>query len=175
MCFTHNFWSLTIDGLNNGFLYALIALGYTLVYGVLQLINFAHSEVFMAGGFAGLFLTEWLVGTSEPHGVASVGLVIAGTLAGGIAGAIVAFLLERIAYRPLRRRNAPRLAFLITAIGASFFLFNLAGKEFGRNGFRIPDLFTNSTVFTIVDAPVRVYAIVVAVAAVVMMLLLDRL
>src|SRR3954466_6771581 len=103
MCFTNNFWSLTVDGLSNGFLYALIALGYTLVYGVLQLINFAHSEVFMAGGFAGLFLTEWLCGTSEPHGVASVGLVIAGTLAGGIVGAIVAFLLERIAYRPLRR------------------------------------------------------------------------
>src|SRR6187551_1119294 len=114
MCFTSNFWSLTIDGLNNGFLYALIALGYTLVYGVLQLINFAHSEVFMSGGFAGLFLTTWLVGSGDvPTGGTAAAYVAAGTLIGALAGAAVAFLLERVAYRPLRRRNAPRLAFLI--------------------------------------------------------------
>src|SRR5437588_8998959 len=117
MCFTSNFWSLTIDGLNNGFLYALIALGYTLVYGVLQLINFAHSEVFMSGGFAGLFLTQWWIGAGAEHGLGSVEIVIAGTAIGAVAGAVVAFLLERVAYRPLRRRNAPGLAFLITAIG----------------------------------------------------------
>src|SRR5689334_17224009 len=130
MCFTNNFWSLTVDGLNNGFLYALIALGYTLVYGVLQLINFAHSEVFMSGGFAGLFLTTWWVGGSRPHGAESIVVVVAGTAMGAIAGGVVAFLLERVAYRPLRRRNAPRLAFLITAIGASFFLYSLAGHLF---------------------------------------------
>src|SRR5689334_20218576 len=101
MCFTSNFWSLTIDGLNNGFLYALIALGYTLVYGVLQLINFAHSEVFMSGAFGGLLLTQALVGTGNPHGLAAAGYVVAGTAMGAIVGAIVAFLLERVAYRPL--------------------------------------------------------------------------
>src|SRR5436305_7160933 len=122
MCFTSNFWSLTIDGLNNGFLYALVALGYTLVYGVLQLINFAHSEVFMSGGFAGLFLTQWWVGSGSEHGLGSVGVIVVGMLVGAAAGGAVAFLLERVAYRPLRRRNAPRLASLITAIGPSFLL-----------------------------------------------------
>ena len=62
MCLTQNFWSLTVSGLSNGFLYGLIALGYTMVYGVLQLINFAHSEVFMAGGLGGPFISQWLVG-----------------------------------------------------------------------------------------------------------------
>src|SRR6185503_9704397 len=134
MCFTSNFWSLTIDGLNNGFLYALIALGYTLVYGVLQLINFAHSEVFMAGGFGGLFITEWLVGNDTDLGGSKATLmVIVGMLVGALSGGAVAYLLERVAYRPLRVRNAPRLAFLITAIGASFFLYSLAGHLFGRD------------------------------------------
>src|SRR3954462_5514833 len=169
MCFTNNFWSLTIDGLNNGFLYALIALGYTLVYGVLQLINFAHSEVFMAGGFAGLFLTQWLVPATLPSGWTSVGLVAAGTIAGAIIGGIVAFLLERVAYRPLRRRNAPRLAFLITAIGASYFLFSRAGKEFGRNAISVPTLFTNGPVFTIFGADVQTYDVLVISTAVTMM------
>src|SRR4051794_14656266 len=147
MCFTNNFWSLTIDGLNNGFLYALIALGYTLVYGVLQLINFAHSEVFMAGAFGGLFLTQWLGGSTTPGGCASVGLVVAGPLVGPLVGGVVAFLLERVASPPLRRRHSPRLAFLITAIGASYFLFSLPGKDFGGDAQSIPPLFNNSRVF----------------------------
>src|SRR5436305_756976 len=175
MCFTSNFWSLTIDGLNNGFLYALIALGYTLVYGVLQLINFAHSEVFMSGGFAGLFLTRAWVGSGTGSGAESIALVVGGVVVGAIAGGTVAFLLERVAYRPLRRRNAPRLAFLITAIGASFFLYSLAGHLFGRQAESIPDLYTNNTVFNVFGAEVRIYDLIVAVSAITMMLLLDRL
>ena len=175
MCFTHNFWSLFIGGISNGFLYALIALGYTLVYGVLQLINFAHSEVFMSGGFGGLFLMENLVGHHQPSGAASVGLLVIGTVGGGLAGGLVAFLLERVAYRPLRRRHAPKLAFLISAIGASFFLFNIAGKEFGRDPVNIPPLFTSGTVFSVFGAPVTTYDIVIAVAAVTMLVFLDRL
>src|SRR6187551_2254480 len=172
MCFTSNFWSLTIDGLNNGFLYALIALGYTLVYGVLQLINFAHSEVFMSGGFAGLFLTTWWVGESTVHGGNSLALVIGGMVVGALTGGAVAFLLERVAYRPLRRRNAPRLAFLITAIGASFFLYSLAGHLFGRDPQSIPDLVEPKSVFTVFGASVRIYDLVVAGSALVMLFLL---
>jgi branched-chain amino acid transport system permease protein len=176
MCFTSNFWALTIDGLNNGFLYALIALGYTLVYGVLQLINFAHSEVFMSGGFAGLFLTQWWVGSNgTAHGANSVAVVFFGTVIGALAGALVAFLLERVAYRPLRRRNAPRLAFLITAIGASFFLYSLAGHLFGRQSQSTPQLFDNRRVFSVFGGDVHVYNIVVAAAALIMLLVLDRL
>ena len=175
MCFTNNFWSLTIDGLNNGFLYALIALGYTLVYGVLQLINFAHSEVFMSGAFGGLFLTQALVGTGNPTGWSAAGYVIAGTAMGALVGGIVAFLLERVAYRPLRKRHAPRLAFLITAIGASFFLFSLAGHLFGREAYGVPTLFNNKTLFHVFSGQVQVYDVIVAGSAIAMLVLLDRL
>jgi len=175
MCFTHNFWQLTISGLSDGFLYALIALGYTLVYGVLQLINFAHSEVFMAGGFGGLFAIQAVVGDQTPHGMTSVMFVLLGVVVGAIVGGAVAFVLERVAYRPLRRRNAPKLAFLISAIGASLFLVNFAGKEFGRQAIPMPDLYTNGTVFSVFGADVQTNYVVVAIAAAVMLVFLDRL
>src|SRR5271169_6110713 len=129
----NNIWvSLVVGGLANGFLYALIALGYTLVYGVLRLINFAHSEVVMAGGFGALFAMRAILGSSSPAGFWAIGFVVIGILAGALAGGAAAFALERVAYRPLRKRNAPRLTYLISAIGASYFLYNIAGKEFGR-------------------------------------------
>jgi branched-chain amino acid transport system permease protein len=174
VCFTTNFWNLFIGGLANGFIYALIALGYTLVYGVLRLINFAHSEVFMSGAFGGLFVLQNVIGSKQPSGLASVGLVVLGLAAGAVSGAAVAFLLERVAYRPLRRRNAPRLAFLISAIGASYFLYNLAGKEFGRQPISIPNAFTNGTVFTVFGAPVQTYYVIVAVVTLVLLVLIDR-
>src|SRR5262245_16068765 len=120
MGFVHQFWQLTIDGLMSGSLYAVIALGYTLVYGVLQLINFAHSEVFMLGAFGGLFAARGLVNgfDSTPSGMTSVAIVLVGLAVGALCGAAAAFTLERVAYRPLRKRNAPRLAYLISAIGA---------------------------------------------------------
>jgi branched-chain amino acid transport system permease protein len=175
MCFTHSFWQLTISGLSDGFLYALIALGYTLVYGVLQLINFAHSEVFMSGGFGGLFAVQAVVGSKTPHGLSSVMFVLLGVVVGAIVGGMVAFVLERVAYRPLRRRHAPKLAFLISAIGASLFLLNLAGKEFGRLAIPMPDLYTNGNVFSVFGAEVQTNFVVVAIAAALMLLFLDRL
>ncbi|GAC1546509.1 MAG: branched-chain amino acid ABC transporter permease [Acidimicrobiales bacterium] len=173
MCFTQSFWQLTVSGLALGSVYALIALGYTLVYGVLQLINFAHSEVFMLGGFGGLFLVRGL-GVQNPSGLTSVALVIAGMLAGAVLGALTAFTLERVAYRPLRRRGAPRLAFLISAIGASLFLLNLAGKEFGRFNNPMPPLYTSGRVFSVFSAQVTTNQLVVAVSALVMLVVLDR-
>lgn len=177
MCLTQHFWGYFIPGLANGFLYALIALGYTLVYGVLQLINFAHSEVFMSGGFGGLFVVNWLIGGKHPSGVASVGYVVAGIAAGALVGAIVAFILERVAYRPLRRRHAPKLAFLISAIGMSYFLLNIAGKEFGRDSRSVQAPFTmtpTKPLFSIAGAPITLYDAVIAIAAVVMLVMLDR-
>jgi branched-chain amino acid transport system permease protein len=136
----NNIWvSLIVGGLANGFLYALIALGYTLVYGVLRLINFAHSEVMMAGGFGGLFAMRAVLHTSSPDGDWAIGIIIIGIVAGACAGGATAFALERVAYRPLRKRNAPRLTYLISAIGASYFLYNLAGKEFGRYTAFVPE------------------------------------
>ncbi len=169
------FWSLLVGGFATGVMYAMVAIGYTMVYGVLRLINFAHSEVFMSGGFASYFMMRALIGTSTPSGTWSVVLVIIGVLTGGVAGAAIAMLLERIAYRPLRRRNAPKLAYLISAIGASYFLYNLAGKEFGRINESMPSPYINHTVFTIFGAPVQLYYIVIFVVGVIMLITLDRL
>lgn len=169
------FWGLLVDGLATGFIYGMVAIGYTLVYGVLRLINFAHSEIFMAGGFASYFLVRSIVGSSVPSGWASVGIIIIGVLAGGAAGALVATGLERVAYRPLRKRNAPKLAYLISAIGASYFMFNLAGKEFGRYNISLPQLYINHPVFTIFGAPVTMYYLIILIAGVIMLVGLDRL
>ena len=174
---TGQFWDLTVSGLAIGSLYALIALGYTLVYGVLQLINFAHSEVFMLGGFAGLFVVRDLLGagTGDHALAAQIALVAAGTIAGMVVGGAAAFMLERVAYRPLRRKNAPRLAYLISAIGASLFLLNLARKEFGANPKPVPELFPkDTTVFTVFGAPVRTGQLVIMGSALVMLIFLDR-
>jgi len=111
-----------INGLTIGGIYAMIALGYTLVYGILFMINFAHGEIFMFGSFGGFAALSYFVnsGFSDTHPGLSI---VAAFLAAMIISAILGALLERIAYRPLR--NAPRLAPLISAIGASIFLQNV--------------------------------------------------
>jgi branched-chain amino acid transport system permease protein len=159
-------------------MYALIALGYTLVYGVLQLINFAHSEVFMSGAFGSYAIVHLLVGDGKATPSWAVPFIlIAGILSGALTAAVIAWLLERVAYRPLRRRGAPKLAFLISAIGASFFLSQLAGKLFGRltsNAF--PAFFDqNAVVFSVFGADVHVLQVVIVASAIAMMIFLDRL
>jgi branched-chain amino acid transport system permease protein len=111
-----------INGLTIGGIYALIALGYTLVYGILFMINFAHGEIYMFGSFGGYAALTYLVNTgfAQRHVVISV---IAAFLLAMILSAALGALLERAAYRPLRQ--APRLAPLISAIGASIFLQNV--------------------------------------------------
>jgi len=111
------------NGLTIGSIYALIALGYTMVYGVLQMINFAHGEVFMLGAFGGYFALVWLGGSDLSGGRIAVGIVAARGAA-VVVSCSAAVLIERIAYRPVR--NAPRLAALISAIGVSIFLQYLA-------------------------------------------------
>ena len=108
-----------VTGVAQGSVYAMIALGYTLVYGILRMINFAHSEVFMAGAFTGFFIADAVDETGFLDRSPFLGLIPVVFVA-MLTSIIVAVLLERIAYRPLRR--APRLVPLITAIGASFFL-----------------------------------------------------
>jgi branched-chain amino acid transport system permease protein len=123
---------LIVFGVAQGSIYALIALGYTMVYGVLRFINFAHGEVFMVGAMVGFVVADPLSRTSlwTDMTVVAVLLVI---LAGALASTLVALLLERVAYRPLR--GAPRLIPFITAIGASFFLQYAIAGLFGT-GFK---------------------------------------
>ncbi len=174
MNFLDQFWQLTIEGLTTGSLYAVIALGYTLVYGVLQLINFAHSEVFMFGGFAGILAVRGIA-SGGASGWASVGLIAFGLLIGALAGGVAAFTLERTAYAPLRRRGAPKLAYLISAIGASYFAFNLAGKEFGRQNVNGPKLYGSEVLFHVFSAVVQVRHVLVFGVAITMLVVLDRL
>ncbi|WP_206426143.1 branched-chain amino acid ABC transporter permease [Nakamurella antarctica] len=165
------------SGLTRGSMYALIALGYTLVYGVLQLINFAHSEVFMSGAFASFIVVNALVGENQIPGWVVPLIFLAGLLSGGLAGASVAWGLERIAYRALRRRGAPKLAFLISAIGMSFLLSALAGKLFNRyTNNQFPDYFNkDAVVFTVFGAEIRLIQVIIIFGAIIMMVFLDRL
>ncbi|MDZ4763763.1 MAG: branched-chain amino acid ABC transporter permease [Chloroflexota bacterium] len=126
-----------IFGLAQGSIYALIALGYTLVYGILLMINFAHGEVFMAGAYIGFFVISALDKIGLLANQTLIALLIT-MFSGVVASVIVALLLERIAYRPLR--NAPRLVPLITAIGASILLQQLFLRLFGVSTRRYPDV-----------------------------------
>lgn len=126
-----------IFGLAQGSIYALIALGYTLVYGILSMINFAHGEVFMAGAYMGFFAIAAAqeVGLLESSPLLALLITL---VVGMLASAVVAVLLERIAYRPLRQ--APRLVPLITAIGASIALQQIFLRLFGASTRRYPDV-----------------------------------
>ncbi|WP_326599582.1 branched-chain amino acid ABC transporter permease [Streptomyces sp. NBC_01803] len=166
-------WDVLVLGVVLGSLYAVIAIGYTLVYGVLQLLNFAHSEVFMSGGFGGVIALTIVEPVADPSGLQSVGYVLLGICAGAVLGGAVAFGLEKAAYQPLRRRNAPRLVFLITAIGASFFLYNLAGKLFGRYPIKMPTMYENKKLFEVLGAPVSVTQFIIVLAGVLMLVTVD--
>jgi len=122
------FIQLTVDALTLGSVYALIALGYTLVYGVLKLLNFAHGDVFMVGTFIGFGVLQLLGGPASPN-VPVWALITIITVAAMGGCAILGVVIERFAYRPLR--DAPRIAPLISALGVSFFLANSMQLLFG--------------------------------------------
>ncbi len=160
-----------------GAIYALIALGYTLVYGVLRLINFAHSEIFMIGIFASLFAMHGLgIETSDPArtGVALVLTLVGVLVVAMLASGLSAVAMERIAYRPLRRRGAPRLAALITAIGISLFLQELFAARYGRDLLPFPRVLEKRQLFELGGADVRADKVLVIVSALVLMIALER-
>jgi branched-chain amino acid transport system permease protein len=160
-----------VGGLTTGSIYALIALGYTLVYGVLQLINFAHSEVFMGGSLAGLLTLNALTHHGQSAGAIYFYLAI---IPGMLAGGLVAVALERFAYRPLRRRGAARLTYLISAIGASLLLQNIVLLWRGNVPENYPTTITAEPVFTLGTVDVFNRDIILFVAMLVMMVGLDR-
>jgi branched-chain amino acid transport system permease protein len=181
-CLQTGFWSHFFDGLTLGSIYAMIALGYTMVYGVLQLINFAHSEVFMIGTFGGMWMTR-LLGVEHPAAGAALPLLVAAVVLPSMAmSGAAAVVLERVAYRPLRRRGAPRLAFLITAIGASIFLSNLFFVRIPGPGWTLGGpapvpyrrLIERSEVVEVFGYSVSNKQVLVVVTMVLMYLFLDR-
>ncbi|MEI7617454.1 MAG: branched-chain amino acid ABC transporter permease [Actinomycetota bacterium] len=180
--FLSRFWPSTITGLVLGAVYALVALGYTLVYGVLRLINFANSEVFMLSAF-GSFLTIEVLnipqrlsdgGDPVKTGWELIGILALCLLVSALIGGISAVIVERVAYRPLRKRNAPRLVFLISAIGASFAISEAVG-EWGpqrRKEYALTKFFKKEQLFKIFGADVYNSNLIVVIGAAVMALAL---
>ncbi|WP_125775555.1 branched-chain amino acid ABC transporter permease [Antribacter gilvus] len=171
----------TVDGLTKGSIYALVALGYTLVYGVLRLINFAHSEVFMVGAWTVLGVYT-AVGAHSGVGVwLAIGITLLAGLVAALVSAGTALVVERVAYRPLRNKNAPPLIVLITAIGCSLVLVEIFGHAlrvffgapFGRSAVNIPTVVPTREVFTIGNFNMSNIDLIVILAAVGMMVALD--
>ena len=165
-----------INGLSLGSIYALIALGYTLVYGILRLINFAHGDLFMLAAYAALGLAAFaglgqapLEGQAEAAaGLGGFGLVLGGAM---LAAALVGWAVERWAYRPLR--GQPRLNLLITAVGVSLLLENGAQVFFGATPRRFPYLLTESPAFTLFGADVSSLDLTVLLTTVALLLALE--
>lgn len=171
-----NFWSATFDGLTFGAIYGLIAVGYTLVYGVLNLINFAHSEVFIVGAYGVVItLTSLGFGPSAPNlsPAAIIGDLLLALIVGMAASAFTAWVLERVAYRPLRKRNAPRLVFLITAIGASFTIQYLIFLIRGANAEPAVTMFIATPVFNVFGTIVYSQSLIIVIASVALMIVTD--
>jgi branched-chain amino acid transport system permease protein len=157
-----------INGLTTGSVYAIVALGYTMVYGVIQLINFAHGEVVMIGAMVAFTVITALVGAGLP--LPPIVLVFAGVLAAIPVCMAIGYLLERVAYRPLR--HAPRLAPLITAIGMSIILQHLALLIWGRDPRAFPQIMEVAS-FNLGGAAISSVQIVIILLSVAMMAVLT--
>jgi branched-chain amino acid transport system permease protein len=157
-----------INGLVLGSVYALVALGYTMVYGILGLINFAHGEVVMIGAMVALAVVSMLM-TAAPE-MSPLLMIAVAAIVSIITCMVLAFSIERLAYRPLR--NAPRLAPLITAIGISILLQNIAMIIWGRKYKTVPELFEFDTHIIFGANITDLQVIIIGVSAILMTLLL---
>ena len=153
-----------INGITLGSVYALVALGYTMVYGIIGLINFAHGEVVMIGAMVSLTVITTLLGAQMP--LPSVLVILAGLMVAVVVCMTIAFLMEKIAYRPLRK--APRLAPLITAIGMSIILQNLALVIWGRNYRTFPTII-HPTPYNVLGASMTDLQMLIVVMAALLM------
>ena len=161
------FGTQLINGLTLGTAYGLIAVGYTLVYSILRLVNFAHGEVYMAGCYAALFAVNALLAADAPAFVILLLSLIAGMAVAGLLGVLI----ERLAYRRVRKVSIP--ATMITSLGMSIFLQNVAFVAFGASPTNFPNLFPRGSVF-IFGIPVlyiQVFLIVVTLATLVGLML----
>jgi branched-chain amino acid transport system permease protein len=183
----NGFWQLTIDGLSWGAIYALVAVGYTLVFGVLRLINFAHSEIFMLGMFGAYFCLDVILGFTPSGNAYNQGVLLTvfylgiAMLFAMLVSGSAAMGLEMIAYRPLRRRNARSLTFLITAIGMSFVLQEFVHfvlpkilKGYGGSNAQQPIILVQpKSEFHVFSATVSNVTLVIVAAALLLAVLTD--
>lgn len=159
----------TVNGISLGAIYALIALGYTMVYGILQFINFAHGEIFMLGAYFGFYLGGALGAGAE--GRQGTGIFLLVLFLSMIGTALVGFVIERFAYRPLRR--APRINVLITAVGVSLLLQFGAQMVFGPNPRPFPTLVDLNASFNFAGVQIDAIQMVVVVVAFALMMALE--
>jgi branched-chain amino acid transport system permease protein len=152
-----------VNGISLGSIYALIALGYTMVFGILQLINFAHGDVYMIGAFIGMYSARAL-GFGKTSSLLSLVITLIFSMVGC---ACMGFLIERFAYRPLRR--SPRINLLITAVGVSLFLEFSAQLLFGSDPKFFPQLFQPSVDWSIGDLKINPLQILVLFIAISLM------
>jgi branched-chain amino acid transport system permease protein len=168
------FFQELVNGITTGALYSLVALGFSMVYGVLKLLNFAHGDLYMIGAYVGFFVIQWFGGPSALSIPVPLLLLVMFVLAAGLVGGL-GVAIERFAYRPLR--DAPRIAPLITAIGISFFLENAALLLFGAN-FRIyntPDFINADSGISIGSVTINSVQILVLVMGLILMVGLQQL
>lgn len=156
-----------INGVSLGSIYGLVAIGYTMVYGILQLINFAHGDVFMMGAFFGFFLTRALGFTDSPSVWSASFILLLSMVGCGFLG----FTIERFAYRPLRKM--PRLNLLITAIGISLLLENGGQILFGADPKFFPELIERKIIFEIGNISISNFQVIVIGVSVFLMILLQ--
>jgi len=160
------FFQQLVNGLSLGGIYALIALGYTMVYGIIELINFAHGDIYTLGTFVSLAVLTALGVSGELHGAPLLGVLVLTIFGAMLACGIVGVVIERLAYR--RLRNAPRLAPLITAIGVSFILENVMQLWRGPSPVPFPSVIPNPS-FEIGGVSIATKQILVVTLAVLMM------
>ena len=154
-----------INGLQLGSVYALIALGYTMVYGIVKLINFAHGDILMVGSYVVLFmLTTVFAAQTLLAKIIAVAAAI-------VFCVVLGIVIDRVAYTPLR--SAPRISALITAIGVSLALQIIAQLIFGSEQIKFPEVIINETIFKIGKKPVKSLPIITCIVSVVLMLLLN--
>lgn len=154
------------NGLSLGSIYALIALGYTMIYGILRFINFAHGDVFMIGAFSGYYLGI-LFAFATVSGIASIGMALLIMLGAMIVTGALGFTIEKLVYKPLRK--SPKLTILITAIGVSLFLEYGGQLVFGADPKSFPSLLENKPVVNLAGAVIGSNPLVVLVTAGILM------
>lgn len=175
---TSQFWSLAFQGLALGLIYSLVSLGYTMVYGVLRLINFANSEVFMVGTFSVLYLQVYIlripIGDPALHGIKLIAYLAISLIGSMIACALLAIVVELVAYRRLRARGANRLASLISAIGVSIALLEGFSMITGARGKIAPRLLDKWSFGEVAGANFRIDQVMAIVMPIIIFFLLDQ-
>ena len=153
-----------INGISLGSIYALIALGYTMVYGILKMINFAHADVYMEGALAAYYVARWMGIDAQP----GIGTLILLLVVSMVFCSILGLLIERLAYRPLR--NAPKLNILITAIGVSLLLEYGGQVVFGADPKVFPDVMKDFVIFSVGGIELRSFDVTVLIVSILAML-----